>query len=656
MIPQNRRALVRLRRALSGLPAPWIVIGSRRASDDGPPWVRFLALHPEKGIALLDVAPARPDLAIAPLEEFLARTGLSAFADGDPPIVAVALDLSDLSAIDNRLAEAFADQATCKIENADWPEALAELLMTTPDLVLARLGHPPHGIASPSRGDGRQAASHAQAAEDTAPQHAPADTVDATAEIGSTRWRRTAMASIAVIARCLAAAYAVIGWTFARSRHAAGGAASSIRALATSSVRLFAAAGRAVATAFLATIAASVTTVGAAAIVARRIGARAIAHLSAIALVSIQRSWSAAGKLVRASGAMVAASRASSPRIVSVAKRATSVAKCGLATLIGAATRQAREFTTAASTMMSGSRGVFHSAATALTRAVAVTRQESLRRLPSWFKARQPNAPSIVTACLALAAVSLGAFGWLAVLVPPRATPPSEASAAEPAAASIADAAASALPLTASGSGAADQVSFATFDLGGVALRFDPPPGYCLYSGPLLQSVVAQQDRINTENVVHAVFGDCDQMRQIEATPGRISDYGLLMTPREPGVEPIDEPAFRRIVASAADPRTVKKTLAQRLREAQGRLKLQSVSSLGVLQRSRDATYFAYLFKTGGDDGGYTQACVMALTAVKGRLVAYYLYSDYKHDARATLTGLLRKARANMNALEAQNG
>jgi len=45
----------------------------------------------------------------------------------------------------------------------------------------------------------------------------------------------------------------------------------------------------------------------------------------------------------------------------------------------------------------------------------------------------------------------------------------------------------------------------------------------------------------------------------------------------------------------------------------------------------------------------------MGLTAVKGRLIAYYLYSDYTRDARATLVGLLRKVRANLGSLEAQN-
>jgi hypothetical protein len=48
----------------------------------------FIGLHPAKGIALVDLFPARPQIAIAPLDEFLARTGFAAFSRGDLPIVA----------------------------------------------------------------------------------------------------------------------------------------------------------------------------------------------------------------------------------------------------------------------------------------------------------------------------------------------------------------------------------------------------------------------------------------------------------------------------------------------------------------------------------------------------------------------------------------
>ena len=195
----------------------------------------------------------------------------------------------------------------------------------------------------------------------------------------------------------------------------------------------------------------------------------------------------------------------------------------------------------------------------------------------------------------------------------------------------------------------------AQFDVGGVSLRFDPPAGYCLYPAPLMQSIIIQQGKINPDNVVHTAFGICGQLRATAESQARIQDFGMLMTPKAQLEQQVGPPELAQIVASVGDPSTIKETLDQRLKQAQSRLTMQSFSTLGIMQRDKDATYFAYLFKTNAADGAYTQACVMALTAVKGRLLAYYLYSDYTRDARAALMGLLQKVRAGVGAIEAAN-
>ena len=187
-------------------------------------------------------------------------------------------------------------------------------------------------------------------------------------------------------------------------------------------------------------------------------------------------------------------------------------------------------------------------------------------------------------------------------------------------------------------------------------MRFDPPAGYCLYPAPLMQSIITQQGRINPDNQIHTAFGDCKELRAAAENQTRIQDFGMLMTPRAQLDQHVGKPELEQIVASVGDPSTVKETLDQRLRQAQSKLTLQSFSTLGILERDTDATYFAYLFKANADSDGYTQACVMALTTVKGRLVAYYLYSDYTRDARATLMGLLQKVRAGVGDFAAQNG
>lgn len=195
----------------------------------------------------------------------------------------------------------------------------------------------------------------------------------------------------------------------------------------------------------------------------------------------------------------------------------------------------------------------------------------------------------------------------------------------------------------------------AQFDVGGVQLRFDPPAGYCLYPATRLQSIVAQQAKLNSDNVIHTAFGSCSQLHEAADDEARIRDYGMLLTPKPQLAQPIGKPELDRIVASVGDPATIKETLDQKLRQAQSQLTLQSFSTLGILQRDEGATYFAYLFKTSTPDGDYNQACVMALTTVKGRLVAYYLYSDYSRDARGALMELLQRVKASVGDLAALN-
>ncbi|MGH7170531.1 MAG: hypothetical protein ACRELG_09670, partial [Gemmataceae bacterium] len=54
--PGGWRAGGWLHDALAALPEPWTVLANRRRSGaEGPPWVRYVVLHPAKGIALVDV-------------------------------------------------------------------------------------------------------------------------------------------------------------------------------------------------------------------------------------------------------------------------------------------------------------------------------------------------------------------------------------------------------------------------------------------------------------------------------------------------------------------------------------------------------------------------------------------------------------------------
>lgn len=191
--------------------------------------------------------------------------------------------------------------------------------------------------------------------------------------------------------------------------------------------------------------------------------------------------------------------------------------------------------------------------------------------------------------------------------------------------------------------------------IGGIRLSFEPPEGYCLYPRPLMKVVVAQQSKINPDNVIHAAFGNCAQLRDAVTKHTRIRDFGILMTPKMELTKDFSTENLRRIAADAVDPRSIKETLDQRLKDAASRLKLRSFSSLGMLDRDGHADYFAFLTRTKTAKGSFSQACVMAMMAIKDRLVSYYLYSDYKRDARPTLLSLLQTIKAGVAAFAWQN-
>ena len=256
---------------------------------------------------------------------------------------------------------------------------------------------------------------------------------------------------------------------------------------------------------------------------------------------------------------------------------------------------------------------------------------------PDGAASRPLRLPLPVQATIIL--LTMIGYGWIGYVN--RTTPAVQTTSAPQQEAATSDATPSSAPVQ--------------LDIGGVALSFQPPPGYCFYPAPLLQSVIDHQAKINPDNVVHTVFGNCDQLRSAYASQTRIRDFGMLMTPKAELTTSMDQSALDRIVAKSVDPSTLKQTLDQRLKQAQSRLQLQTFSSLGILEHDPATTYFAYLFKANTQDEKFAQACIMAMTTMKGRLVTYYLYSDYDRDARSALLGLLQRVRAGLDGFTAQN-
>lgn len=126
---------------LAALPAPWTVFRQSKFSlfDGGHGEIYggiYVVLHPEKGIALVDLAPAEPATALPRLRALLRETSFAPFSLDEPPLIAVALTGGDFGAVAERLSEVFSATAPCLIEDRGWSEiAISALASRYSELV-----------------------------------------------------------------------------------------------------------------------------------------------------------------------------------------------------------------------------------------------------------------------------------------------------------------------------------------------------------------------------------------------------------------------------------------------------------------------------------------------------------------------------------------
>lgn len=183
----RRRALNALGTVLGTLPAPWRVLRDASPSGEGAGLgVRFMALHPNFGIALVDLAPARPKAALAPLRALLTRGNGAIFTTREPPIASVLLARDELPLAAARVEASLAELPPSGIANPTWPEiAIALVTASYPHMM-------------PTDGDRRAIAASAYASPPNPTQRAP----EAPAEAPPPRREaaRTAPASAAAAA------------------------------------------------------------------------------------------------------------------------------------------------------------------------------------------------------------------------------------------------------------------------------------------------------------------------------------------------------------------------------------------------------------------------------------------------------------------------
>jgi len=133
-------ARVSLAGTLAALPDPWTLLRERRIGGDRAEPIEVVLIHPEIGVALVDEAPRDPARAAHRLRDFLDRQRFGEFFPGELPIVALSVAADEFEMLGERLAAAFEAAPRLSIADADWADAVIELLMVPDDLAMAPVG------------------------------------------------------------------------------------------------------------------------------------------------------------------------------------------------------------------------------------------------------------------------------------------------------------------------------------------------------------------------------------------------------------------------------------------------------------------------------------------------------------------------------------
>src|SRR5260370_38050719 len=116
--------------ALNQLDASWVVLVDLRI--DGPTDATaadYVALHPQRGIALIDVILSRTGDPAARLRKFLQDEGFFARFPGRLPIVRLVLKPIEAASFGRRVYAAFAAAPPLSIADPAWLDAMTRLLV-----------------------------------------------------------------------------------------------------------------------------------------------------------------------------------------------------------------------------------------------------------------------------------------------------------------------------------------------------------------------------------------------------------------------------------------------------------------------------------------------------------------------------------------------
>src|SRR6185312_14581692 len=133
-------ARVSLAGTLAALPDPWTLLRHRRIGGDQAEPIDVVLVHPEIGVALVDEAPRDPAPSARRLREYLDGQRFGEFFPGELPIVALNVAADEFEMLGERLAAAFDAAPRLSLADADWADAVIELLLVPDDLAMAPVG------------------------------------------------------------------------------------------------------------------------------------------------------------------------------------------------------------------------------------------------------------------------------------------------------------------------------------------------------------------------------------------------------------------------------------------------------------------------------------------------------------------------------------
>jgi hypothetical protein len=122
---------------LAALPQDWTVLRDRKLDGDV---IDAVLVHPERGLALVSLAPVAPEVAAARLRERLNDEHFEEFFPGALPIVVLGIDPAEIPEIEQRLGSAFRRAPKLAITDRDWADAMVALLLASNDLELTPAG------------------------------------------------------------------------------------------------------------------------------------------------------------------------------------------------------------------------------------------------------------------------------------------------------------------------------------------------------------------------------------------------------------------------------------------------------------------------------------------------------------------------------------